>query len=172
MDSHKLIKEENMPRTAVSLTALVCAFVLARTPDFFLAYFAGAHWKTSIMLAVLFITFTIHEFIHGTAALICGAHPRFGFRYIFFYTAFDEFVTRNSYLTIAVAPLVIFDIILLTAFAALPAARAYVYFAFIINTAGSIGDLWIAVSILKHDRECLIKDTPKGYSVYFAGESL
>ena len=161
-----IIAEEKMPKTVVSVIALLCSIGLAGSPGLFIQLFSDAHWTPAYIALTLFITFTFHELIHGIVAIICNANPRFGFRYIFFYTAFDEFVTRNSYFFIAVTPLLLFDLILIILFFVFPLVRAYTYFAFIINTAGSAGDLWIVLTLLKHSKKHLIKDTKKGYAVY------
>jgi len=165
---YKFREEEKMPKMLVSAIAFLCSIGLAQSAGLFIHFFAEAHWASVYIGLTLFITFTFHELIHGIVAIICDAQPRFGFRYVFFYTAFDEFVTRNSYFLIAVMPLLFFDLILIILFFLFPLVRAYIYFAFIINTAGSIGDLWIVVTLLKHSKKYWIKDTKKGYAVYYS----
>ena len=72
---------------------------------------------------------------------------------------------RGAFLLTALAPLVVlnavFTVLLLGGI--LP---AFSYLALLINTLGSIGDLWIVIKLAPHARSIFVKDTMTGIEVW------
>jgi hypothetical protein len=114
----------------------------------------------------------IHELIHGIFFLaITGSPPKFGFRFLFAYTAApDWYVPRRSYLIIALAPVVIITIIGIAAtfFIADSLLPALLFFT-AMNISGSVGDMMVAAWMLRNPSIMLIQDYGDGVRFYRPG---
>jgi hypothetical protein len=103
----------------------------------------------------------LHELIHGLAHIIFGGRVRFGFKWIFAYTA--EVSGRPmrilEFVIILLSPLIVLSILLL------PLGGWVLNTAFLLNTLGSSGDIYMAATLLKCPRGCRIVDRAYGYDV-------
>jgi hypothetical protein len=69
-------------------------------------------------------------------------------------------VARGPYLAIGLAPLVLLSLAGMLALAVAPLNwLAVIYFAVVMNAAGAVGDLWVAVLLLRSPRGCLALDS-------------
>jgi hypothetical protein len=128
--------------------------------DFSLSWlFLG--WLAAAIVSVVFL----HEMIHGTAAVLIGYRPIFGFKLPLVYVTFNEKIPRGHFITIALAPLVILDLLFGVLFA-MGVLKVFSYFCLIINTLGAIGDMWITIKLVPQERGTLIQDTKSGIEVW------
>jgi hypothetical protein len=118
-------------------------------------------WLAAAIVSVVFL----HEMIHGTAAVFLGYRPIFGFKPPLVYVTFKEKIPRGHFITIALAPLVILDLLFGVLFA-LGILKVFSYFCLIINTIGAIGDMWITIKLLPQEQGTLIQDTKTGIEVW------
>jgi hypothetical protein len=118
-------------------------------------------WLVAAVLVVVFL----HEGIHGAAAMLLGQRPIFGFKPPLVFTTFREKIPRDRLILIALAPLILLDIVFGVLFA-LGVLEVFAILCFSINTLGATGDLWIVSKILRHGRESLIQDTKTGVEVW------
>jgi hypothetical protein len=160
------IAEYRISRFKAAVFALVIGVIIGaintlfRPIDFDLTF----SFYAQLIGAVIAVVF-LHEGIHGLTAFILGAKPVFGIKPPLVYTTFKEKIPRLSFILIALAPLVILDILfgLLFAFSIL---KVFSYFCLIINTIGAVGDIWIFVKLIRHNRNTMIQDTKSGIEIW------
>lgn len=115
-----------------------------------------------IVLAVLFVTITIHEAIHGLGFYaLAKAKPKFAFRGAYAYAAApDWYIPRNKYLVTALAPFVVISLVGIGLMAIVPATWiGPVMLACVVNAAGAVGDLYVALMLLRQPPEALSNDS-------------
>ena len=113
-------------------------------------------------ILALIIVLVLHEGIHGLAYwLLAGVRPVFAFKGAYAYAAAPGwYVARGPYLAIGLAPLVLLSLAGMLALAVTPLSwLAVIYFAVVMNAAGAVGDLWVAVLLLRAPRGCLALDS-------------
>ncbi len=114
----------------------------------------------------------IHEVIHGIFFLaFTGSPPKFGFRYLFAYTAAPEwFIPRRYYLLIAIAPVVTITMIgIIAVFVIADTLLPALVFLTALNISGSVGDLMIVAWLLRNPSVMLIQDYGDGVRLYRPG---
>lgn len=124
--------------------------------------------KIISLLAAIFGYIILHEAVHGiTLWLLSGSRPYFGFKSTYAYTRSDMYLDRPSYITIALAPMIILGIILLTILFSVPIEWFwFVYLLVIFNFSGSAGDLYVAWLMLRIPKDALMKDEGVKITVY------
>ena len=122
-----------------------------------------------IVLALMFVTIVAHEGIHGLGfILLAKARPIFAFRGVYAYAAAPEwFIPRNPYLAIGLAPFVGISLVGVALMAIVPAAWiAPLVLVCVVNASSAIGDLWVAVLLLRQPQEALSNDTGDEIKIY------
>jgi hypothetical protein len=131
-------------------------------------------WQTIIVLlyflGVPIGTFIIHELIHGLAFAVFGGKPRYGVGIKFFMlylyaTSSNYLFSRNAFLTISLAPLIVIDAIALLLLAIFPQAP-WLGWIVVFNTAGAIGDIWMATLLLRCPSSIAVEDRKAGMAIY------
>ncbi|MBD2431456.1 MULTISPECIES: DUF3267 domain-containing protein [Fischerella] len=121
-------------------------------------------------IAVLFGQIIIHELIHGVAFAAFGGSPRYGVGVKFFLpyayaTSPGTRFSRNAYLVIDLAPLVVIDLLCLVLVAIFPQA-AWLGLVVVFNTSGASGDLWMATLLLRCPASIEVEDRHTGMAIY------
>lgn len=122
-----------------------------------------------IVLALMFVTIVVHEGIHGLGfILLAKVRPIFAFRGVYAYAAApDWFIPRDPYLVIGLAPFVGISLVGVALMAIVPAAWiAPLVLVCVVNATGAIGDLWVAVLLLRQPPEALSNDTGDEIKIY------
>ena len=122
----------------------------------------------SLLLSVLGAIVTIvilHEGIHGLAAVALGHRPVFGIKFPFVFTTFRHKLPRGVLIVVALAPLIILDVVgvILYTNDILP---LFALLCMEVNTIGAVGDSWIVIKLLGHERGTLVQDTMTGIEVW------
>ncbi|MHB0987564.1 MAG: DUF3267 domain-containing protein [Bellilinea sp.] len=128
-----------------------------------------------IVLALMFFTIVVHEAIHGLGfILLAKAHPIFAFRGVYAYAAAPEwFIPRDPYLMIGLAPFMVISLVGLALMAIVPAVWiAPLVLMCVVNASGAVGDLWVAVLLLRQPPEALSNDTGDEINIYAPGHNL
>ena len=123
----------------------------------------------------------LHEAVHGVFFLAFGGRPRFGFKPwtkfgpVFYAAAPGSYLDRPRYVAAGLAPAV-----LLTA--ALAAALAFVAaddllasvaaWAFVLNVAGSAGDMLMMRKVMSYPGATRFEDTGEGFVAYGPAEDV
>ncbi len=119
------------------------------------------------LFAALASVILLHEGIHGAVAWLLGYRPIFGCRPPLVFVTFREKIPRSQFLAIALAPLVLLDLL----FAALYAADTlplYSILCLTLNTLGAAGDVWIALKLIRQPPGSLVQDTMAGIEIWAA----
>jgi hypothetical protein len=147
----------------IALTVLVVGLLVMwihGAPDSFVITFDTvdliAFWGT--MLA----TVVIHELIHALAARALGYRINFGIKWRMaapYVAVFHQFMPRNHNLLIAIAPLLVFTLLFIPLlFVPAPLVLIVASTVLVINTAGSVGDLYLCWRLLRLPRQTLLYD--------------
>ena len=110
----------------------------------------------------------LHELVHGIAMKICGTKKvKYGFTGAYAFAGSDDLYGKGAYIFIALAPIVLWGLILLAFSFLVPRSWFWVvYFIQIINLSGAAGDLYVTVRFLKLPRDILVADSGVKMDVY------
>jgi hypothetical protein len=120
-----------------------------------------------IVGSILYIV--LHELTHAAVMRIYGAKKvRFGFTGAYAFAGSErDYFDRFSYVQIALAPLIVWGIVLAVLDLILPLAWFWViYIMQIANVSGAVGDLFVSIRFSKMPRDILIRDTGVSMTVY------
>ena len=117
----------------------------------------------------------LHEASHGVFFLVFGGRPRFGFKPwtrcgpVFYAAAPGSYLDRPRYLAAGLAPAVLLTAALAAALALVAAndlLASTVTWAFVLNVAGSAGDMVMMRKVMSYPRSSRFEDTGEGFVVY------
>lgn len=118
-------------------------------------------WLAAAVVCIIIL----HESVHGAAAVLFGHKPLFGFKPPLVYVTFREKIPKGIFMAVALAPLFILNLVF-GIFFALGILKVFSLFCLVINTLGAIGDIWIALMLVRHERGTLVQDTKTGIKVW------
>ena len=121
-------------------------------------------------IAGIVATIVLHELAHGLAMRWCGTRPQYGamWKHLTFYaTAPGYGFRRNSYILVAVAPLVGLSCLAILGMFLLRGTGwvALLTLCAIINAVGAIGDLWMVSMVLRYPKTAYVVDERDGFRV-------
>ena len=144
-----------------------------------LAGFANAHLDIDMslraslfewLLASIIVVLLLHEATHGAVAALLGHKPLFGLRPPLVYVTFADKVPRGHYVLVAITPFVILN--LLFGFLYVRGVlKLFCDLSLIINSIGSVGDIWVMIKLTGGPKGALIQDTKSGFEVWVADET-
>ncbi len=138
----------------------------------FSTLFEGELWQTVIRLGVLAVAIIayiiLHEAVHALAMKICGTKKvRFGFTGLYAFAGSDDYYPKASYIFIALAPVVLWGIVLTVLCVFLPISWFWVaYGVQIMNLSGATGDFYVSVRFASFPKKTLIRDSGVSMSVF------
>ncbi|AFZ01765.1 DUF3267 domain-containing protein [Calothrix sp. PCC 6303] len=150
------------------------AIIHKQTASFSIKSAEGGAWQGIIglvvLLAITFVTTIIHELVHGIAFATFGGSPRYGLKVKYFLplayaTSPGNIFRRNAFIIISLAPLVVIDVVCLLMIAIFPQAP-WLIWVIAFNTSGAIGDIWIAVQLLRCPKSIRVEDREESIAIY------
>ena len=117
--------------------------------------------------SILYIV--LHELTHAAVMRIYGAHKvRFGYTGIYAFAGSEEdYFDRFAYVQVALAPLIVWGLVLAVLNLLLPLEWFWViYIIQISNVSGAVGDLFVSFRFSKMPRDILVRDTGVSMTVY------
>lgn len=161
----------------VNLLSLAIAAVFAVPMLFVVPWWAtfdvtdgmAGYWiKLAAMLGLTLVYLVLHELVHGIAMRICGTKKiRYGVKGVYAFAASDDHYRKKPYIFIALAPVVLWGIVLAIVTPFVPASWFWVvYFVQLMNLSGAAGDLYVTVKFSRMPRDILIRDSGVGMVVY------
>lgn len=119
-------------------------------------------------IAAIAIYMVLHELIHGIfMKRYSGVKPRYGFTGMYAYAGSDAYFDRKSYIIIALAPVVIWGVVLALLLVLLPREWFWLlYLIQIINLSGAAGDIYITYKMLRMPKDILVCDAGVSMRVY------
>lgn len=124
--------------------------------------------KTIAVLAGMIVYFILHELVHGITMKHYGAKKvKYGFTGLYAFAGCEEYFSKKPYIVIALAPIVVWGVVLATVCCFVPKSWFWVvYFIQIMNLSGAAGDLYVTCKFSKFPKDILIKDTGVEMKVY------
>lgn len=163
----------------INIAAFVIAIVMAVPMHFYIPINSMFDMSEGILMyffrffifivgAVAYII--LHEAVHGIAMKMCGTKKvKFGFTGIYAFAGSDDYYDKKSYIAIALAPIVVWGIILGIINCLVPENWFWIiYFIQIFNISGAAGDLYVTAKFSKLPKDILVQDCGVGMTVYSA----
>ncbi|MCZ6792489.1 MAG: DUF3267 domain-containing protein [Planctomycetota bacterium] len=164
-DGLSLVSEHRFSRKMATGYAALLG-VLAGGVNLFLDVDFTLCWALLGWLGAAVITVVVlHEGVHGLVAALQGHRPIFGVKPPLVYMTLRNKVPRGDFVAIAVAPLIVLDL-LFAGLYQVPQLSLFANLCFTINTIGAVGDVWIVLKLLPHERGTLVEDTKTGLEVW------
>lgn len=126
-----------------------------------------------ILLEIVAYT-VLHELTHAAVMKLCGAASvRFGFTGNYAYAGSEkDFFGKRAYRAVALAPLLVWGLLLTLALAVAPRGWFWMlWFIQIMNIAGSAGDLYVTLRFRSLPETAWIRDTGLEMAVYLPENS-
>ncbi len=130
---------------------------------------SGVLIRLAVMLLGYFAYIVLHELTHAAVMKLFGAEKiRFGLTPLYAFAGSErDYFGKGAYRAIALAPLVVWTLLLTVPLLFLPADWFWtVYFIQCGNIAGCAGDIYVTLRMLKAPSDVLIMDTGVEMFVY------
>jgi len=127
-----------------------------------------------VLLAALALV-PLHEGVHGLAVLAFGVKPRFGilWKALAFYTTVpDRVFKRWVFWIFLLAPLVLLSVLFPLAAVFLEGEfwRPLIFLMMVLNGAGSAGDLYMALVLLRYSSSAYVADEKDGMRIFLPAD--
>lgn len=120
------------------------------------------------LLVLIIVYMILHELVHGIAMKLCGTRKvKYGFTGMYAFAGSKDFYDKKAYIFIALAPVVLWGIVL-AAITPLVSAQWFwvIYLIQITNLSGAAGDLFVTAKFLRLPSDILIQDYGVGMTVF------
>lgn len=126
--------------------------------------------RFGVLAVLLLLYMVLHELVHGIAMKMCGTKKvRYGFTGLYAFAGSDDYYDKKSYIVIALAPVVIWGIVLLILNCVIPVSYFWVvYFIQIANISGAAGDFYVTWKFSRLPQDILVQDNGVSMTVYSA----
>lgn len=120
------------------------------------------------IIVLMVVYMVLHELIHGVAMKICGTKKiKYGFTGLYAFAGSEDYYAKRPYIFIALAPVVLWGIVLAVINLFVPTSWFWViYLLQIVNISGAAGDFFVTVKFSRLPKDILIKDHGVGMAVY------
>ena len=110
----------------------------------------------------------LHELVHGISMKLCGTKKvKYGFTGMYAFAGSDDYYGKKPYIFIALAPVVLWGIVLAVINFCVPYEWIWVvYFLQILNISGAAGDFFVTAKFSGFPEDILVKDHGVGMVVY------
>lgn len=161
----------------INVIAIVIAVVLAVPMHFHISIATlfdmssglGAYAvRFVVLLAALVVYMVLHELVHGISMKMCGTEKvKYGFTGMYAFAGSEDYYDKRSYIFIALAPVVLWGVVIgiVNAFVS-PAWFWVLYILQITNLSGAAGDLYVTVKFSKYPKNILVLDNGVSMTVY------
>ncbi len=144
--------------------AMIVPAVIFVYPDIGLTTFI---LQALITAAGIFAYIILHELTHGVVMSALGAKPKYGFTGLYAYARAEAYFAKAPYITVALAPVVIWGIVLAILNLTLPVSWFYpIYIIQVMNISGAAGDLYVTARFIFMPKDILVFDTGTAMTVY------
>lgn len=123
-----------------------------------------------VMLASSLAYMVLHELAHAVAMKAFGTKKvKFGYTGVYAFAGSNDCYTKGAYLIIALAPVVVWGVILAVINAFVPLEWFWVvYFIQMSNISGAAGDFYVTFKFMKLPKDILVHDSGVDMKVYSA----
>ncbi|MBE6789363.1 MAG: DUF3267 domain-containing protein [Ruminococcaceae bacterium] len=126
--------------------------------------------RFAVLLLGMIAYIILHELVHGVAMKACGTKKiKYGFTGLYAFAGSEDYYDKKSYITIALAPIVVWGIVIAVVTALVPREWFWVvYFIQLCNLSGAAGDLFVTLKFSRLPDDILVHDNGVGMTVYSA----
>jgi len=117
------------------------------------------------LLASIAVIVLLHEGTHASVAALLGHKPLFGLKPPLVYVTLTKKVPRVHFMMVSIAPLVVLDVLFVILYAG-GRLKIFCDLSLIINTIGSVGDMWVVLKLISAPTGSFIQDTRTGFEVW------
>ncbi len=155
----------NVLALVIAVAMIVPAIIFVSIPELDIGAFLI---RASVALVGIFVYIILHELTHGLFMVLFGCKkPKYGFGGLYAYARADFYFSKLAYVTIALAPVVIFGALFAVLSIAIPASWFYtVYVLQVVNISGAAGDIYVTAKFMLLPRDILVFDTGTAMTVY------
>lgn len=159
----------------VNLLSAAMAVILIWPAMYFVPFhtlFEGEPLEMLARMAVLAVSLVayvaLHELVHGIFMKgFSGVKPHYGISWTYAYAGSKAFFNRRHYVIIALAPVVIWGVVLAVVTPLVSPAWFWVpYFIQIMNLSGAAGDLYVTARMSRMPADILVQDSGVAMTVY------
>ena len=168
-DQQGAVAVYTFPRTKATVYGLGVGILVGIGNSFLVLDFEPRLALFGSLVAAIIAVLFLHEGLHGAVGAALGYKPFFGFEPPLVYTTFNERIRRTHFIAIAIAPLLVLDALFVALYTA-GVLRLFMDLCFAVNTIGAVGDMWIVLKLLPHERTSVVQDTKTGIAVYAEGD--
>ena len=124
--------------------------------------------RFAALLILNLIYIILHELVHGITMKICGTKKvKYGFTGIYAFAGSSDYYDKRNYIIIALAPVVLWGIVLGVINCFVPTDWFWViYFIQIANISGAAGDMYVTAKFSKMPKDILVTDNGVEMTVY------
>lgn len=159
------IYEYNLPRKWVYATGITIGIFSGVINSFLDLDFTFRPALLIWLLTAIITVIILHEAIHGMVAKLFGHNPIFGLKLPLVYITFSDKIPRGHFILVALAPLVILDIVFILMYIN-GVLKLFSDFCIVVNTIGATGDVWIVIKLLGVEKGTLVQDKKTGFEVW------
>lgn len=167
-ENTKLYIGINVAATIVML-AMLLPVLFANHDIIFTGDFISRILLPLFILLFSFAYIFLHELVHGIfIRIFSGKWGNFGFKGTYTYAGSECYFNKTSYIIIALAPIIIWGIMLAVLNIFLPMSYLWFVFYFVqtMNISGSVGDIYVTAKLLMESPDILIKDTGVAMTIF------
>lgn len=124
--------------------------------------------RFGVLMVSIIAYMVLHELVHGITMKICGTKKvKYGFTGLYAFAGSDDYYDKKSYITIALAPVVVWGVVIAIINCLVPNEWFWVvYFIQIMNISGAAGDIYVTCRFSKMPSDILVRDHGVGMKVY------
>lgn len=124
--------------------------------------------KLTVAIAAMIIYLILHELVHGIFMKgFSKTKVHYGFTGLYAYAGSNAYFCKKAYIIIALAPIVVWGVVLLIINCFVDASWFWcVYFIQIMNISGAAGDLFVTYKFSKMPSDILVQDSGVSMKVY------
>ena len=124
--------------------------------------------RFGVLVVAMYAYIVLHELTHGITMKAFGCPKvKYGFTGLYAYAGSNAYFGKIPYLTVALAPVVVWGIVIALLTPVLPAAWFWVaYFVQITNISGAAGDFYVTLKFLRLPKSILVQDIGVSMTVY------
>lgn len=155
------------------LLAVPMHFVVPIFTLFDMSQGMGAYFLRFGVLMVAIVAYMVaHELVHGAAMKLCGTkRVKYGYTGLYAFAGSEDYYDKAAYLFIALAPVVLWGIVLLVLQFCVPTSWFWVvYLVQITNLSGAAGDYYVTVRFSRLPKDILVRDSGVSMCVYSNAE--
>ena len=124
--------------------------------------------RFAVLLGGVIVYMVLHEMVHGIAMKAFGTKKvKYGFTGMYAFAGSDDYYDRKSYIIIALAPVIVWGIVLAVVNMLVPEEWFWVvYLVQISNISGAAGDLYVTAKFSRLPKNILVRDWGVRMAVY------